>query len=262
MLLATRNSDAKPVVIKFSTNQDGQKEIRHEAAVARGLLKVDFAAHVFKAPSEIAFNDTPAFTFRVTEFLPEEKAFIKLSTIDQFHLAVQAFAVQSGLHAATYGHVRQVKKLFGVAKVDDYIDSTKAYQAFIGANVIEKKQAEVVFNATNQLMEQAATIATYMDFLTHTDFVPHNVRLHDGELYLLDQTSLHFGNKHESWARFVNYMTLYNFELAQYLTQYIKDNRTEEEYQSFRMMRVYKLIYLLAFYTNSHLRTRGSHKKT
>jgi hypothetical protein len=43
-------------------------------------------------------------------------------------------------------------------------------------------------------------------------------------------------------------MMLYNPALEQALLQYVRDNRSEEEYLSLRLMRVYKLGFLLSFY--------------
>jgi hypothetical protein len=107
------------------------------------------------------------------------------------------------------------------------------------------------------LTDHAVNIERYTGFLTHTDFVPHNLRIGSGYMYLLDHTSLRFGNKYKSWGRFVNYMTLYNPELESALVEYVRKNRSAEEYEALRLMRVYKLGFLLAFYERSYGKTMG-----
>ncbi len=83
------------------------------------------------------------------------------------------------------------------------------------------------------------------------------MRIKDDTLYLLDWTSLHFGNKHESWARFINFMELYNPPLAQALVEYIRNNRALEELESLKLMRVYKLVFLLLFYEKAKRGAEG-----
>jgi hypothetical protein len=101
------------------------------------------------------------------------------------------------------------------------------------------------------LKQNQNTLEQYCGFLTHADFVPHNVRVVNDTLYLIDQTSLHFGNKYESWARLLNFMLLYNRPLEQALLHYVRDNRTPEEYLSLRLMRIYKVTFLLCFYSEN-----------
>jgi hypothetical protein len=99
-------------------------------------------------------------------------------------------------------------------------------------------------------------IDRYGDFLTHTDFVPHNLRIVGHDIYLLDHASIRFGNKYESWARFLNYMVIHNPQLERWLVQYVKNNRAGE-YLSLQAMRVYKDVFLIDFYARSLARTSG-----
>ncbi|HEY5383406.1 MAG TPA: hypothetical protein VIJ88_02535, partial [Candidatus Paceibacterota bacterium] len=77
-------------------------------------------------------------------------------------------------------------------------------------------------------------------------------------LYLLDHTSIRFGNKYESWARFINFMELYNPPLAHALVQYVRDNRTQEELLALKIMRVYRLVELIRYYATWLSKTEGS----
>ena len=78
--------------------------------------------------------------------------------------------------------------------------------------------------------EHRTVIERYSGFLTHNDFVPHNLRVSGKEVYLLDYSSMLFGNKYESWARFLNFMIHHNRPLELALANYVRTNRGEEEY--------------------------------
>jgi hypothetical protein len=93
--------------------------------------------------------------------------------------------------------------------------------------------------------------------MVHEDFVPHNFRIKDNVLYFLDAEAVQFGNKYESWARFINFMIFHNSELEKKLTQYVKE-KGSEEYLSFRLMRILKAVQLLNYYTENLSKTTGN----
>lgn len=99
-----------------------------------------------------------------------------------------------------------------------------------------------------EIKENEETLDRYGGFLTHWDFVPQNFRIRNKRLYLLDHSSIRFGNKYESWARFLNFMTLYNPELAGALVEYVRRNREPEELKSLKLMRLYRLVELIRYY--------------
>ena len=101
-------------------------------------------------------------------------------------------------------------------------------------------------------------IEQYSGFLTHTDFVPHNIRVVGENIYLLDHSSIRFGNKYEGWARFCNFMALYNPPLEKALVKYVADNRTEEESISLRLMRIYRLGEIIWYYTSALDKSYGN----
>ena len=261
VLTGTRQSDKQRVIIKYSTDRSGRQEITHEHLLAERLNQLDFAAHSFAAPAEYEYRDDGTSTVRVVEYITEDIPLLQLTTEQQFFSILRSLTTQAGLHATTAGHIRDIKAVFGLATATDYLAASEYYQTFITANAPTDSANETITQAVVTLHTNKSFLAQYAGFLTHTDFAPHNVRAKGTELYLLDQTSLHFGNKHESWARMINYLLLYNFELANYLLQYVADNRSPEEVTSLRMMRIYKLLYLLAFYCSSYQKTIGDHKE-
>jgi hypothetical protein len=74
---------------------------------------------------------------------------------------------------------------------------------------------------------------------------------------MLDCSAVHFGNKYEGWARFLNYMLIHNPRLEQVLSSYIRANRGADEYLDLRLMRAYKIGYLLEYYARSLEKTSG-----
>lgn len=116
---------------------------------------------------------------------------------------------------------------------------------------------KVLTEAQKTLEKNSSTINLYSDFLTHWDFVPHNIRIKDGNIYLLDHSSIRFGNKHESWARFINFMILYNRTLEKNLLKYLRDNRSKEEILSLKLMRIFRLSEILSFYANTLSKAEG-----
>lgn len=242
VLLGERTSDGKRVVVKASSKKDGIREIEKERLCRETLLKIKFAYHTFFSPKEIFFGTENGRTLFITEFIPQTGPFLGRPVRDQFALALQIFKTQEGAHATAYGHMRALQNVFESWGAGKYLSSGKDCLSAIQHG----ESKHVASLAQGFLREHEETIEKYCGFLTHWDFVPHNFRVNDGKIYLLDHSSIRFGNKYESWARFANFMTLYNPPLEEALIFYIKNNRTSEEYLSFRLMRVYRLIELIA----------------
>jgi hypothetical protein len=115
----------------------------------------------------------------------------------------------------------------------------------------------VLREALETLKVQKSKIEKYCDFITHDDFVPHNMRVKETDVVVLDHSSLILGNKYESWARFINFMLIFNFDLSRMLSNFVLDNRGKEEYEVLNIMRIYKIGFLINFYAKSIGKTSG-----
>jgi hypothetical protein len=258
VLTGTRTNDGRRVILKASSDASGIKEIEHEHACRVLLDTLAFAYSPFSAPEQLAFTKRNGYGISVIAFIEEERPFLTRTTEEQFMLVLRAFKMQEDVQAATYSHERKVRAVFGLAGVEKYLADFSSYVETIRAACPENNSLEqVLTEASAFLSENKLYIEQYCGFLTHTDFVPHNFRLHKDEVYLLDNASLRFGSKHESWARLINYMALYNRDLESYLTRYVRENRSEEEYLSLRLMRIFKLGFLIAFYAKNLEKTSG-----
>ncbi len=262
VLLGLRASDKKRVVIKVSSRPEGRREIERERACRAVLKNIDFAYRTFFLPEELLFVRNGNCAISITAYIEEGLAFLRHSLEEQFFLALRAFETQEGAHATAYSHAKIVKRAFGVAGAREYLGSFGAFRK--NALAADPENAELAFMLTRAgelLTLHETVIEQYSGFLTHADFIPHNFRIVGRDIYLLDHTSIRFGNKYESWARFLNYMIIYNRPLRLALADYVRANRGEEEYLSLRLMCAYKIGFLLQFYTSALARTEGDLNK-
>jgi hypothetical protein len=248
ILLGVHISDKKKVVIKATSNTDGARELEHERKARQTLEKIGFAYQIFFSPVEILFTKQDKFTISIQEFI-EQHPFLERPIEEQFFMALKAFKAQEGAHATTYKHRRFIDKTLGERNSGNYLREFSSFKNVIVEKLPEKR--ELLEKAEEFLQKNAETIEQYCGFLTHTDFVPHNFRIISDNIYLLDHSSIRFGNKYEGWARFINFMALYNPKLAGSLVKYVKDNRASEELQSLKLMRVYRLAELMYYYTSA-----------
>ncbi len=252
-----RRSDGMRVVIKTSSEAKGAAELALEQRTRDMLRRIHFAYGVFSLPEELVFNETEGVL--ITEYIDQEKLFLDRPLKEQFAIALNAFKAQEGAHAITTEHAFEVADYY--IKAGEY-KKIGAYAQDIVSLLRDDAGLPIRLNALlNDAIEiirtQEETLDRYSGFLTHWDFIPQNFRIRDGKVYLLDLTSVRFGNKYEGWARFVNFMTLYNPPLAEALIEYVHLNRTDEELRSLKLMRVYRLVELIRYYATWLSHTEG-----
>ena len=261
ILLGQQKNDSKRVVIKASRDPNGIREIVHERTCRDTLQKMLFAYSVFHSPREILFLRKGGFVISIQEFIEQERAFTDRPIKEQFMFALKSFEAQEGAHASTYEHMRSIKRTIGHMNAHEYIRAFKSFSKNLLHQIGDTENEMLLAQALSTLESKILFIEQYGGFLTHTDFVPHNFRISKDTLYLLDYSSIRFGNKYEGWARFLNYMTLHNGELAKLLINYVRDNRSEEESVTLRLMRIYRLGEIIWYYVNTIDNSEGNLKK-
>lgn len=258
ILLGTRD-DGLRVVIKATRDPAGIRELAHEQTCRKVLEEIDFAGEVFHTPELVARVNECGFVIMITRFVPQETTFIERPLAEQFSIALRAFKGQESAHATTSKHRTLIAHTFGMRDAQTYLSNFDAFCTNIEKTLPEDGELRTrLEEARAELKAHERTIEQYTGFLTHTDFVPHNIRIEGDTIILLDHSSLTFGNKYEGWARFLNFMTLYNQPLEQALTQYVRDNRTEEESVTLRMMRIYRLGEIIWYYTQATEKSIGN----
>ncbi len=258
VLMGYRVNDGKRVIIKASTHPDGKKELTH-GHVCRTLLdQIQFAYTVFLSPEELVWHEEQGCLISISAYIEQSSTFLERPFKEQFFLALKAFETQESAHATTYEHARAIRGTFGLFEVRDYLQQFSQYRDTILKGLPEQKEVIALLERAATLLESSqARIEQYNGFLTHTDFVPHNVRIVDRDIYLLDHSAIRFGNKYEGWARFLNFMLLYHRELEQALITYVEKNRSSEEREALQLMRVYRLTELIAYYVKRLPKTEG-----
>ncbi len=256
LVLTGKDKGSTRVIIKVSSDPGGIREIEKERRARRTITNLRFSYHSFRAPREFLHMMRGRHLISVTEYIEQDKTFLERSNEEQFALALRTFKIQEGVHATTYAHAEAIRSVFGMVDAADYRASFDDFKKEV-ADAGNQPAVEVLEDAERFLKEETKTIEQYCGFLTHADFVPHNLRIRGDDIYLLDYASIHFGNKYESWGRFTNFMMLYNPVLEGALVQYVKDNRTPEESRSYRCMRAYKLAFLLSYHARSMRKSTG-----
>ncbi len=258
-----RQKDGARVVVKTSSELQGKDELLHEKRVHEMLTHIRFAYGTFALPEILRFDKEQGLL--VTEHIEQEKSFLERPLEEQFTIALDAFKVQERAHATTAEHWTALEHLMTshayYIKPGEYRKISAYSRDLLGLLAQGTAAYEKLDTLTDRTIDAVSAYETalerYDGFLTHWDFTPQNFRIKDGTLYLLDLTSMRFGNKYESWARFINFMTLYNPALARALVEYVRLNRTEDETQALRIMRAYRLLELIRYYATWLGKTTG-----
>jgi len=257
LVLMGQDKNGKKIVIKASDHIDGKKEIIYEKNARDLLQSVSFAKQALLFPTEIYFGQIGEYLMYVTEYIGQERVFVEHPLEQQFFMALKAFEAQEAFHATTFEHIKKVGIVFPIFTARTYFDSFDEFQSSVKKLDEDGILEDVLERAEKFIKEHKATIDTYSNHLVHTDFVPHNFRVTGQKMYMLDAAAVQFGNKYEGWARFLNYMVIHNPDLEKLLSDYVRNNRGEIEYLNLRLMRVYKLGYLVDYYIRSLPKTSG-----
>ncbi|MCA9357299.1 hypothetical protein H6784_02580 [Candidatus Nomurabacteria bacterium] len=257
VLIGRQIDSSKKIIIKTSADKPSLAEIEHERITRVTLESLPFAYHPLLAPKELWSEKIGERVIVAAEYIEQPVSYLSLPLEQQFDLILQAFTMLEGVHATTAAHTKSIQNIFGVWRASDYLKSAGDFVAQI-SNTDCIKSPEPYQQAIEILCQSITDVERYCDFLTHDDFALHNFRFNDNKIYLIDHASLIFGNKHESWARFMNYMLLYNRDLEQALVKYLNDNTAPEETASLRLMRIYKALELICYHCQATNNAEGN----
>lgn len=261
VLAGIHNESGIKVIIKASRTKDGKKEIESEKHSRDLMRSLSFADKKILIPGEFYYGTESEYVFLIMQFIPQDKIFVAHTIQEQFFIALSAFEAQESFHATTYEHLRTVKSVFPVLSSVEYIHEFERLKESI-LRLYPDESLHTSLESADELLKRSRKIMDrYGSYLTHTDFVPHNFRLAEHALYMLDcvpnYATIHFGNKYEGWARFLNYMLIHSPELERLLVEYVRRARGEDEYRSLRLMRIYKMAFLLEYYARALGKTTG-----
>lgn len=258
VLLGRRLSDSVRVVIKGSSSPEGKTEMRDEQRRREALDAIPFAYRTFFSPKQLVRHEERGLLISIHLFLEQSCPFLEHTLDEQFFLSLAAFETQESAHAATYEHNRVIASAFPIYDAKRYLREMKNNNKDIKTIFPKLTELHKTIETAADLFENnLERIEQYTGFLTHTDFVPHNFRVLDKKVYLLDHSSLRFGNRHDGWARFLNFMILHNRPLETALVTYFKGNRSEEENESLALMRLQRLCEIIRYYARRTQKSTG-----
>ncbi len=257
MILYGHDEQKNKVVIKATRDKAGKKELAEERMRRALLHKINFAYDIFHSPKELLHLEKEGFIITITEFIEQTSTFLERSLADQFSFCLVALKSQERAHATTAKHIKDIRNIFNYRTSTNYLKIHTGFIQFLEKNNTPSTILNDLKTTKELLQKQSERVDQYCGFLTHTDFVPHNFRIRDKTLYLLDLSSLQFGNKHESWARLLNFMTLYNPALENLLITYVEENRAPEERESLQLMRLFRLGEIITYYVKNTAQSNG-----
>lgn len=262
VLLGTEILSERDIVIKCSKDQRAKKEIVQEKRVRDRLAQLDYEGTNILIPKEIYFGKKDNYLFFITEFIPQDKIFVTHTLKEQFFMILATFEGQELFHLTTYKHVEAIRGICNRFTEKEYCNEFSRLLNNIQKTYDDKLLKKTLAEAEKFWNDNKDLINMFGNHLIHTDFVPHNFRIHDRHVYILDYAAMQFGNKYETWARFLNYMTIHNPELEAKLLEYIRQWRQKEDYESLRLMRLYKIVFIINYYINEVLpRASGNDAK-
>ncbi len=245
-VLVARNKDDEKVIVKISDSPNGKREISSEKEIQDALTKAVFSQENIFFPNEVFYGESNGFLIRITNFIDQEKVFGAHTIEEQFFMIMREFETQESFYANTFEHINMIKNVFSVTNSKDYV--TRFSNFDVGPS---KSNALELLKTNKDLME------TRSNYLTHTDFVPSNFRVVRNKIFMIDLSSMHFANKYEGLARFLNWCIIHNPQLETLICEYIKNSRGEEEYLCLRLMRIYKAGFLINHYNVTLSKTTG-----
>lgn len=256
VLIGRKLKDNSRVVIKTSDQKEDKKKINQERKIRQELENISSITKGLYIPKEIFYGQKGKFTFFITEFINQDKILVAHGLNDQFAMIKHAIEGQESLDLASF---RKIKgKTCPVITQNNYLGELIKHINFIN-NSYRDSELSNTLTATRKIFKNnMVLIAKHCGYLVHDDFCPHNFRINSGKLYFIDYTAAKFGNKYETWARLLNYMTLHNPALDKKITSYLKDNRSFEDVESLRLFRIYKTVFLIMYYIKTLNKTSGN----
>jgi hypothetical protein len=258
ILLGERKVDGLKVIIKVSRDKNGISEVLEERKGRTALSEIKFSYSVFNDPEQVYFHHKNNELIYITKFIEEEQRFLDRSLEEQFKIVHKALTSLEGVHVVVKKHEKEAQKFFKVYNFASYKNELIDNKKEIILNFPNLKT--VLDKAENIFLKEEYRVTQFGNFLTHFDFVPHNFRVHGEKIYLLDHSSLRIGNKHEGWARLLNFLILHGAELAKKINRYFEINRSKEEIESLYLMRVFRFVELIKHHNKIYLESNGDLK--
>lgn len=249
LVLIGRDSTGRKVVIKTSDKTKEQERIRQEHQIGRELGKIASATKGVLLPKKVLFKTGGGFTFLITEFIEQPKVFVAHGLNEQFKMITKAIEGIETVDLQKFHEILGDKpRACDITTSANYCKELERYIKFINTDRHDTKLASTLELTGQIFLKNTDAVTKFSGYLVHEDFCPHNFRVLDRKLYILDHAAVNFGNKHLTWARLLNYMALHNPPLERSLVRYLKEKKTAEDIKCLRLFRMYKTVFLITHY--------------
>lgn len=257
MVLIGQNKNGRKVVIKTSRTVPEKKEIKTERRIRNELEMLSRTIANLLVPKEIYFGEKRGWLFFITEFIDQPKIFVAHHLQAQFAMIKKAIESQEMVRLQSFQPTINPSRACPIFTEKEYFAELKQQIGFINKNYRDKKLFQTLAAVKKLFEEKIQLVAKHCGYLVHDDFCPHNFRVNNSQIHFLDYTAANFGNKYITWARLLNYMVLHNPKLEKLILQDFKKNRSPEDLESLRILRIYKTVFLIMYYVQISNQTSG-----
>jgi len=252
VLKGWRISDASRVIIKASASLAGIREIERESACRRCLAEINrsFQSPIFFYPDELGFLQEDDLCISVIEYVDQDMRFLDRPLEEKLHLSLSALHAQERVTVGAVKNLAGVADRFGTITANTYLREFKAHLknalTYFPQNLVLRSNLE---HADTFFRERLCHVREHHGFLIHSDFVPNNFRVIGSEFYYLDLGAFRFGNRYESWARYLNWLMVWDCRLEAVLVDHINEGRGREHHASLSAMRAFNIGFLIQMYS-------------
>lgn len=252
VLKGWRTSDARRVIIKVGASPAGMREIERERACRRGLAEINrsFQSTIFFYPDELGFLQEEGLCISIIEYVDQGMRFLDRSREEKLNLSLSALHAQERVTVDAVTTLVGIVYRFGTVGADGYLSE---FEARLGDALMYFPQNRMLRSnlerAITFFRERLGHVRDHLGFLVHADFVPNNFRVIGSRIYYLDLGAFRFGNRYESWARYLNWLMVWDYRLEAALFGHFSENRGPEHYACLSAMRAFKIGFLIQVYS-------------
>lgn len=245
-------SDASRVIIKASASVAGIREIERERTCRRCLAEINcnFQPPIFSYPEELGFLQEEGLCISVIKYIDQDIRFLNRTLEEKLNLSLSAFYIQEKVTVGVVKNLIGIVDRLGIVTENAYL---REFEACLGDALIYSPQNRILRlnreRAVFFFRDRLCYVRGHQGFLVHADFVPNNFRVVGSKISYLDLGAFQFGNRYESWARYLNWMMVWDYQLEGALIKYFDENRGQEDYMCLSAMRALKMGFLIGVYS-------------
>lgn len=258
LVLLGQDKRGRRVIVKTSDKSGEKRKIEQEKKIRQELEKISAVSKNILIPRQIFYGRRNGFLLLITEFIDQPKIFVAHNLKEQFEMIRRAIEGHELINLKEFRKTVGKRHTCPIFTEKKYLRELNKQINFINKNYKDAKLRQTLMTAKKVFATNTSLTAKYSGYLVHDDFCPHNFRVNNGKIYLLDYNAANLGNKYITWARLLNYMVLHNSKLERQILGHFKKNLTPEGLECLRVFRIYKTVFLIMYYVKTSKKTSGN----